>query len=258
MQKMQIQYKELLITDEMNIARAAKKEGRYVVLSYPVDGMREEDSLSDYPYAIETTEEVLCLGNADTEGRLPIHYYLDHVLCRFKGVPCHILDTERCSVREITPEDVDRLYEIYADPQITEFMENLFENREDEVAYTKEYIRCHYGFYDFGMWIIVDKATGCIIGRAGFDMRRGYEDPELGFMIGKEYQRQGYAKEVCRALLSYGKQQLGFEKVGSFTNPANVASVRLLCKLGFSFQREEMVDSVKEEKEQLAYYLKLL
>lgn len=245
MKKMKRQYKDLLITDEMNIARAARAEGKYVVLSYPVYGMTDRDSLSDYPYAIETGSE-------------PEVTYLEHVLCRFKGEPCHILDTERCRVREITPEDVDRLYEIYADPQITEFMENLYEKREDEIEYTKEYIRCHYGFYDFGMWIVEERETGKIIGRAGFDMRQGYDDPELGFMICREYQKKGYATEVCKALLSYGKKELGFEKVGSFTVPENVASVRLLSKLGFLYQGKDEIESVKGDKDCLAYYSILL
>ena len=255
---MQIRYKELLITDEMNIAREAKERGEYVVLGYPVQGMTEQDSFSDYPYAIEMTEEVLQLADSDTAEQLPIHSYLNHILCRFRGEPCHILDTERCSVREITPEDVDRLYEIYADPQITEFMENLYEKREDEIAYTKDYIRCHYGFYDFGMWIVEEKKSGLIIGRAGFDMREGYEDPELGFMICRDYQRKGYATEICRALLVYGKEQLGFETVGSFTDPANKASVTLLEKLGFVYQCEKVVNSVKEDGRKLAYYAKEL
>lgn len=247
---MQRQYKDLLITDEMDIARAAKAEGRYVVLSYPVQGMTEVDSLADYPYAIETTEEKLEDSVYST--------YLEHVLCRFRGEPCHILDTERCSIREITPEDVDRLYEIYSDPQITEFMEDLFENREDEIAYTEDYIRCHYGFYDFGMWVVQERGSGLVIGRAGFDMRQGCEIPELGFVICREFQRQGYAMEVCRALLAYGKEQLGFDAVGSFTNPENTASVCLLDKLGFVYQGEKIINSVKGDKETLSYYLKML
>lgn len=242
---MQRRYKELLITDEMDAARKAKERGEYVVLSYPVFGMTEEDSLSDYPYAVETS------GEMD-------EIYLEHVRCRFRGEPCHILDTKRCRVREVTPEDVDRLYEIYKEPQITEFMENLYQRREDEIAYTKEYIRCHYGFYDFGMWVVEDRESGVIIGRAGFDMRQGYEIPELGFMICASHQKKGYATEICTALLSYGKEQLGFEEVGAFTDPGNVASVRLLCKLGFSYQTKREVKSVKDDSGELTYYLKVL
>lgn len=247
---MQKQYKELLITDEMNIARRARAEGRYVVLSYPVQGMTQADNLADYPYAIETT------GEEPEESVYAA--YLEHVLCRFRGEPCHILDTERCRVREIVPQDVDRLYEIYSNPIITEYMENLYENKEEELAYTQEYIRCHYGFYDFGMWIVEEKKSGLIIGRAGFDMRQGYDIPELGFMVCADLQRQGYAEEVCRELLVYGKEQLGFEAVGARTDPANISSVCLLKKLGFLYQQDESVDSVKGNKETLAYYRKVL
>lgn len=247
---MQKQYKELLITDEMNIARRARAEGRYVVLSYPVQGMTQADNLADYPYAIETT------GEEPEESVYAA--YLEHVLCRFRGEPCHILDTERCRVREIVPQDVDRLYEIYSNPIITEYMENLYENKEEEIAYTQEYIRCHYGFYDFGMWIVEEKKSGLIIGRAGFDMRQGCDIPELGFMVCADLQRQGYAEEVCRELLVYGKEQLGFEAVGARTDPANISSVCLLKKLGFLYQQDESVDSVKGNKETLAYYRKVL
>lgn len=242
---MQRRYKELFITDEMEAAREAKKRGEYVVLSYPVHGMTPEDCLSDFPYAVETGEE-------------PDENYLKHVISRFRGEPCHILDTERCTVREITVKDVDRLYEIYAEPQITEFMENLYENREEELAYTKDYIRCHYAFYDFGMWIVQEQESGRIIGRAGFDMRPEHEIPELGFMICRECQNRGYAEEVCRALLIYGRQHLGFERVSAFTHPENTASRRLLQKLGFSCRGEEVRTCVKGDKEAMVYYEKVL
>lgn len=242
---MQRRYKELLITDEMEAAREAKKHGEYVVLSYPVYGMTPEDCLSDFPYAVETGERL-------------DENYLKHVISRFRGEPCHILDTKRCTVREITPEDVDRLYEIYAEPRITEFMEKLYENREEERSYTRDYIRHHYGFYDFGMWIVQERETGRVIGRAGFDMRPEREIPELGFMICRECQNRGYAEEVCRAILLYGKQHLGFERVGAFTHPENAVSRHLLQKLGFCCQGEELRSCVKGDKVTAVYYEKVL
>ncbi len=240
---MQREYKELLITDEMDIARAAKAKGRYVVLCYPVTGITQQDQISDYPYAIENIDEL-------------DENYLDHVICRMKGIPCDILDTTRCHIREITIEDVDRLYEIYSKPGITKYMEGLYEVREDEISYTKDYIQYHYGFYDFGMWIIEEKTANKMIGRAGFDMREGYDAPELGFMIAQEYQRRGYATEVCEGILAYGREQLGFSVVGAFTDLRNVASVKLLEKLGFIFEREEYVTTVKQEAQKLAYFTK--
>nr|MBQ8253603.1 GNAT family N-acetyltransferase [Lachnospiraceae bacterium] len=242
---MQKEYKELLITDEINIAKSAKAAGRYVVLCYPLKGDDVLPDLSDFPYAVENAEEL-------------DENYLNHVLCRLKGIPCHILDTDRCRVREITPEDVDELYEIYAQPGITDYMEDLYENREDEIAYTLDYIRYHYGFYDFGMWIVEDKQSGTIIGRAGFDMRPESEIPELGFLVRTEYQKQGYATEVCDALLSYGKEYLGFDEVVSYADAENAPSVGLLKKLGFVFREAEIVQSTKTDGRKLDGYLKKL
>lgn len=247
---MQREYKELLITDEINTAKTARAKGRFVVLCYPLKGEVLPGSgeaialnFDDFPYAIENAEQL-------------DENYLEHVLCRFKGIPCHILDTERCRVREITPEDVDALYEIYAGPGITDYMEGLYEKREDEVAYTQDYIRCHYGFYDFGMWIVEDKQNAAVIGRAGFDMRDESGIPELGFVIRTEYQNKGYATEICNALLAYGKEQLGFDRVGAHVERENVVSVRLLTGLGFVFDRENIVQSVKTAGRELDFYLK--
>ena len=76
--------------------------------------------------------------------------------------------------------------------------------------------------------------TGQVIGRAGFSNREGCEDPELGFVIGVPWQRQGYATEVCKALLEYGKEELGFEQVQMLVMPENEISLHLAERLGFS------------------------
>lgn len=239
------QYKELLITNELHIARKAKAAGRFVILSYPLvnsQGNTYTDELSfhDFPYALECAEE---LDEA----------YLDKIICRMKGIPCHIVDTVRCRIREITEQDVDELYQIYSEPGITDYMEDLYEKKEDEIAYTRDYIRYQYGFYGFGMWIVEEKETGRIIGRAGFDMRQGYEEPEIGYLVRKDYQNKGYGTEVCKSLLSYGKEELGFAAVRAFTSPENKASVRLLEKLGFEFLEYTQIVNPKKDRSNKEY-----
>ena len=58
--------------------------------------------------------------------------YFQKVYERCHGLPWTILETERCLVREICLGDLDRLYEIYAEPSVTRYMEGLFEDREKE------------------------------------------------------------------------------------------------------------------------------
>lgn len=164
--------------------------------------------------------------------------YLDRVYRRFAGLPWHILETRRCILRETTEEDVDAFYRIYEEPSVTRYMEPLFPDREEEIRYTREYRKNVYEFYGYGVWTVILKETGEVIGRAGLSVREGYEEPELGFVIGVPWQRQGLAWEICLAILQYGKKELGFATVQALTEPANEASKALLEKLGFTLQEE--------------------
>lgn len=160
--------------------------------------------------------------------------YLEKVYRRYVDIPWEILTTKRCLVRETCVEDLDALYEIYADPSVTKYTEGLYPERAKEEAYLKDYTENMYYFYNYGVWTICDRMTGQVIGRAGFSNREGCEDPELGFVIGVPWQRQGYATEVCKALLEYGKEELGFEQVQMLVMPENEISLHLAERLGFS------------------------
>ena len=100
--------------------------------------------------------------------------YLYKVYARAHGLPVTVLRTEHCILREITLEDLDDLYTIYADPRITRFMEPLYADRKQEEDYTRAYIENIYGFYDFGMWIVEDHRS----------RRRGYARHRRGKRAG--------------------------------------------------------------------------
>ena len=174
--------------------------------------------------------------------------YLEKVYRRYVDIPWEILTTKRCLVRETCVEDLDALYEIYAEPSVTQYTEGLYPEREQEEAYLKDYTENMYYFYNYGVWTICDKTTGQVIGRAGFSNREGYEDPELGFVIGVPWQRQGYATEVCKALLEYGKEELGFERVQMLVRPENRVSLRLAEKLGFHRQDRMIWEGILYER----------
>ena len=84
---------------------------------------------------------------------------------------------------------------------------------------------------------------GRIIGRAGYSVRNGFDDIELGFLVGTEYQRQGYATEACRAILDYGKEVLQLDSVQTLVKAENTVSIHLCEKLGF-----KIVDQVDVEE----------
>lgn len=221
-------WKESLYLTDIPVFAALLGSGDYPVLAYVHEGNRDK-SFEKVNYIIEGFEDV------DME-------YFVRVWKRLVGKPWHILDTERCSIRETTVEDLDAFYELYSEPSITEFMEDLFPDRQEEKAYIETYAKTVYGFYGFGMWTVVLKETGQVIGRAGISMREGFDDPELGFMIGVPWQGQGIAKEVCLSILQYAKEELGFDKVQALVKPENGKSIMLLEKLGFTFEAETALE----------------
>lgn len=214
----------LYVTDDSREAGRLRGEGE-AVLIYLHGGNADQD-FSEYLFAVEDPEEL------EEE-------YVERVYRRLKGLPWNILLTDRCLVRETTPEDVGEFYRIYSNPAITRYMEGLYPEAEQERQYIREYIKKVYTYYGFGVWTVVDRGSGAVVGRAGFSYREGFRDPELGYIIGVPWQGQGYGTEVCRAVMEYGWKALDFEQVQALVETGNQVSLRLCEKLGF--EREKIL-----------------
>ena len=219
----------LYITDNPDIHKRLA-DNKFPVIIYMHDGNRDKN-FSYAEYAIENISEIeyesLKLG------------YL-----RLTGQPWTILETDRCIIRESTISDVDSFYEIYKEPSITKYMENLYADKDEEIEYIKDYIKKVYAFYGYGMWTIIDKASHAVIGRAGISWREGCDIPELGFVIAVPFQRQGYAYEVCKAIIRYGQEELGFSVMQALIMEGNEISKSLCMKLGFVYDENVEIDGV--------------
>ncbi|MEE1216621.1 MAG: GNAT family N-acetyltransferase, partial [Agathobacter sp.] len=152
--------------------------------------------------------------------------YLERVRRRYNHIPWDIGETDRCLIRELSLSDLPALYELYAKPGMTDYVEPLYDY-ETELEYQKAYIENMYGFYEYGMWLVFSKETGKLIGRAGL------EHNEMGYMIAPEFWNMGYATEVCRFIIDYARENTDFEELYCRIDERNVASVRLAKKLGF-------------------------
>lgn len=167
-------------------------------------------------------------------------YFLERAYQREHGIPWTVIETERCFLREMAVGDLDELYQLYRGENITRYMEGLYEDREKEEEYTKAYIRDMYGFYGYGMWIAVDKHSGRAIGRAGLNHREIHGKPslELGYLVGEEFQNQGFATELCEGILQFAREGTEFEEINCLIEKENVISIHLAEKLGFQWQEE--------------------
>lgn len=162
---------------------------------------------------------------------------------RAKNLPWKILETERCYLRELTLDDLDALYAIYAKPGVTDYMEDLF-NRVEEEEYQRAYISNMYRYYGYGMWLVCKKENDTIIGRAGLEHRDYHDEYELemGYLITPEEQRKGYATEVCKALMTYAKENLDFSRINCLIDVDNTISKHMIERLGFDLCEKMMIN----------------
>lgn len=220
--KCEFQNKELAgavyVTDERERALELKQAGEAVII-WLHEGNRGEDFFG-FPYAVESVE--------DLDER-----YLERVYRRFHGMPWRILETERLLVRESVPEDAAEFIRIYEDGEAARFLTDCKATVEEEKEYLREYAENMYGFYEYGIWTVLEKTNGRIVGRAGLSMWEESEVPELGFVINKEERGQGLAFEVCSAIVTYAFEELYLDKIAVVAETENPASLALCRKLGF-------------------------
>ena len=218
----------LVITDEADNAEELRNRGFFCVGVLHEGNQGQE--FKGLKYVFSEIEEV------DMDSFVKVYQ-------RYAGEPWEVIRTERLMIRETTVDDVDEFYRLYKEPEMTKYMEGLFENPEDEKRYQKDYIDKVYGLMGFGIWTIVRLEDNEVIGRAGYSVRNGFDEIELGFLIGKKYQHQGYAYEACSAILEYGKSVLLLEQVQALVKKDNTVSINLCKKLGF---KEKDVVRVEE------------
>lgn len=154
---------------------------------------------------------------------------------RKAGLPVEIAETKRLLIRETILEDVSRLYEIWQNPSVKRYVQPMQPTLDEEIVFMRAYIRHAYPFYDFGLWTLLERTSGQVIGRIGLSVSEHLEDAvELGYLIAPEHQRKGYALEAGRAVLSYAFEVLDLSEVHLLSDLENSASIKTAYALGFS------------------------
>jgi len=167
--------------------------------------------------------------------------YYERVWMRFNNIPWTIAVTDRLIIRETVESDVEDFYRIYKDPRMTRYTEKLYENIEEERKYITEYREKVYAVQGFGIWTLIKKDDGRIIGRAGLITRGGFDDVEVGYAIDTAFQHMGFAKEAVTECIEIA-QDLGFSRVYALTDKENEPSLALLRSLSFKYEKDCVVD----------------
>lgn len=145
-----------------------------------------------------------------------------------------ILETERLALRELNQSDFAALRAILQDEQVMYAYEHAFTNREVQAWLDRQ--RDRYAKDGFGLWAMVEKATGEMMGQCGLTLQDWGERqvPEIGYHLRRDKWHQGYAAEAARACRDYAFTVLGFPEVYSIIRDTNFPSQRVALRSGMA------------------------
>ena len=145
-------------------------------------------------------------------------------------IPTPVLFTPRLVLRLPEPQDFDAYAAFAADPVA---MAHLGGTMHRGVAWRDFTLRAGgWMTRGFSMFSVIERASGCWIGRIGPWQPDGWPGTEVGGAVGSAHVGKGYAFEAATAAIDYAVDLLGWRDVIHTIAPDNLRSARLAARLG--------------------------
>ena len=166
--------------------------------------------------------------------------YMETLLKRCNGEPILITKTKRLILRELAVSDIPMVYQIYQNPNVRKYIDDLDEYLETEMEKQKAYIKNVYGFYGYGLWGVFNRDGSTLIGRSGIQntIIDGRPEIELSYLLDEKHWGMGYALECSRAVLTYAAEELGIDNIVAVIDEANLRSIKVALRNGMHMEKE--------------------
>src|SRR5262245_22569971 len=158
----------------------------------------------------------------------------------------NVLETNRLVLRRLALADAADLYRIHSDPETMKFMGKAPDSVEEERNNIQSHINHHYEKYGVGLWGTLLKENYRLIGRCGLMRKQleGAEEVEIAYLLDREYWGKGLATEAAEAIVNHGYVKYGFKRVVAAIHPQNVASIRVVEKIGMKYERDVLYGAI--------------
>ena len=148
--------------------------------------------------------------------------------------PFQNIETERLLLRRIDEGDVNEVLELRGNPDTMKYIPRpLAKTKEDalgHIAMIEEKIVNNIGIN----WGITIKGSNKLIGIIGhYRIQPENHRAEIGYMILPEHNGKGFTTEAVKAVLAYGFDEMGLHSIEAVIDPGNIASEKVLQKIGF-------------------------
>jgi [ribosomal protein S5]-alanine N-acetyltransferase len=161
-----------------------------------------------------------------------------------------ILETERLRLRRVTEEDAGFILSLLNEPS---FIQNIGDKGVRTLDDARGWVRtgpnASHEQHGFGLDLVELRDSGTPIGFCGLLKRDHLEHPDVGYAFVPEFWSLGYAVESAAAVVKHAREVLGLGRLLAVTSPDNVASGRVLERIGFQYQG--MTDWTNDEQVRL-------
>ena len=143
-----------------------------------------------------------------------------------------VLRTARLELRAFAERDLDAYAAMCADPEVMRFI-GAGGPVDRGLAWRQMAMFVgEWTLHGYGMWAVVSREDGRLLGRAGFLHPPGWPEAELGWLLARDAWGRGLAAEAARAALAHGRERLGLDAPISLIRPDNLRSIALARRLG--------------------------
>jgi RimJ/RimL family protein N-acetyltransferase len=159
-----------------------------------------------------------------------------------------VFETERLVLQPTSEEDADFIFELMNTPKWHQFIgDRNIDTIEDAKIYIQKKIRPQLERLGYSNYTLIRKIDNLKIGSCGLYDREGLEGIDIGFALLPAYESKGYAYEAASKLKRIAFEEFGIEAIRAITAKDNLASQRLLEKLGLVLSGTVLLPNDEEE-----------
>ncbi|HLO49749.1 MAG TPA: GNAT family N-acetyltransferase [Kamptonema sp.] len=141
------------------------------------------------------------------------------------------------------------IYGILSNPKVMQFVTTGTRSKSEAKKETIDWMK-HWKKHGFGPYLVLDKREANLIGFAKLYLSSRSPWVQIGYAIDDHLWGIGIGSEIAKSLLKIGFENLGEEALAGFARVENLASRRVLEKVGFELQTENF----RQENRVYAHY----
>ncbi len=142
------------------------------------------------------------------------------------------LETDRLILRGYRLDDLDRVHEIFSHEEVARFVMGGKPASREQAWKLMALALGHWDLMGYGLWAIVEKQSGVLIGEVGIQFPVGFPHAEVGWSLDRAFWGAGFATEAAREAIRFGFDQLKLEYLISLIADDNLSSQKVAQRLG--------------------------